>query len=77
MTPAEGIGTLGVTLLLAAFALNLSGRLPARARAYHVLNATGAGLACASAWMIGFLPFVVLEGTWAVVAALALLRRPG
>jgi hypothetical protein len=34
----------------------------------------GGALACASAWMIGFLPFVILEGTWAVFALVALLR---
>lgn len=76
MTTAEAVGTAGVTLLLCAFALNLAGRLSPRGRAYQGLNLAGAGLACASAWMIGFLPFVVLEGTWAAVAAVALLR-PG
>jgi hypothetical protein len=74
VTPAEAVGTLGVALLLAAFGLNLLGRLAAGARPYQALNALGAGLACASAWMIGFAPFVVLEGTWAAVALVALLR---
>jgi len=34
----------------------------------------GAGLACYASWRIDFLPFVVLEGTWALVALAALLR---
>jgi len=28
-----------------------------------------------ASYLIGFMPFVVLEGTWAVVAAVALARR--
>lgn len=72
---ADLIGSLGVGLLLVAFFLNLRGRLAHDARSYQLLNATGAGLACASAYLIGFAPFVVLEGTWAAVAILALVRR--
>jgi hypothetical protein len=41
---------------------------------YIGLNFLGAGLACYSSWLIGFMPFVLLEGCWAVVAAVALLR---
>ena len=35
-------------------------------------NLVGAGLACWSSYLIGFLPFVVLEGVWALAAAYAL-----
>ena len=72
MTPSDAIGSLGVALLLAAFFLNLRGTLNTDALAYRMLNALGAGLACYASWMIGFLPFVVLEGTWCAVAVVAL-----
>lgn len=77
MSTAEWLGSLGVGLLLLAFALNLLGRLSRRSRLYTGLNALGAGMACAAAVLIGFYPFVVLEGTWALVAAAALLRPTG
>jgi hypothetical protein len=71
-TPAHAIGSTGVLLLLVAFFLNLFGFLSRRSRAYQLLNAIGAGLACYSAFLIDFMPFVVLEGTWSLVALVAL-----
>lgn len=75
------IGSIGVAILLAAFLLGLIGRLSVRGRPYLVMNAIGAGLAGLSSWMIGFMPFVILEGTWCLVAVISLLRlfsgRPG
>jgi hypothetical protein len=73
-TTAEWVGSVGVTILLLAFFLNLVGRMSRDGRTYAALNAVGGALACASAWMIGFLPFVVLEGTWAVFGFVALVR---
>lgn len=74
MSVAEAIGSLGVALLLGAFLANLVGWLGRDARAYHALNALGAGLACWASWRIGFVPFVVLEGAWTLVALAALWR---
>jgi hypothetical protein len=74
MTTPEWIGSIGVALLLAAFFLNLFGFLPRTARSYHSMNVLGAGLSCYASYLIGFLPFVVLEGTWSVVALVALAR---
>ncbi|MEX2206863.1 MAG: hypothetical protein WEF50_11610 [Myxococcota bacterium] len=45
MTTADWLGSLGVALLLAAYFLNLVGRLGRERRAYHVVNALGAALA--------------------------------
>lgn len=76
----EIIGFVGVTLLLIAFFLNLFRLLNAESTPYLALNLVGAGLACASSYLIDFLPFVLLEGTWAIVAAVALARsrfKPG
>ena len=74
MTLADWIGSLGVALLLLAFFANAIGRLGATSQAYHALNAVGAALAAWASWQIGFLPFVVLEGTWCLVALVALAR---
>jgi hypothetical protein len=72
---ANLIGTIGVALLLAAFLLNLIKRMSADGYAYSALNLLGAGLACYSSYLIDFLPFVVLEGVWAIAAAFVLGRK--
>ena len=71
---ATVIGFIGVGLLLLAFVLNLAKILKAEGVSYLALNLIGAGLACASSWMIDFMPFVILEGTWAAATLVALVR---
>jgi hypothetical protein len=68
------IGSVGVTLLLVAFLLNLFKLLRSDGYIYTGLNLVGAGLACYSSYLIRFMPFVVLEGVWAVVALVAIGR---
>jgi hypothetical protein len=74
MTTSDLIGAIGVAMLLVAFLLNLLGRLDATSLRYALMNFVGAGLSCAAAVMIDYLPFVVLEGVWAVAALVGLLR---
>lgn len=73
MDLALWIGSVGVFLLLLAFVLNLSGRLPERSRCYLLLNLTGASMAAWYAWAGSALPFVLLEGIWATVSAVRLI----
>jgi hypothetical protein len=68
------VGFLGVAILLLAFFLNLFRRLRTDRAPYLSLNLIGAALACWSSYLIQFVPFVLLEGTRAVVAAVALGR---
>lgn len=75
MSSGELVGTLGVTLLLIAFAMNLANKLAATSTAYLVLNVVGALLACVSSYMIQFWPFVVLEGVW-TISSLVMLLKP-
>ena len=70
------IGFAGVALLLLAFLLNLFKVMRADGYAYLGLNFVGAALACYSSYLISFMPFVVLEGVWALVAAGAMVRKP-
>jgi hypothetical protein len=69
------IGSAGVALLLLAFLLNLLKLMSAEGYAYGLLNFVGAALACYSSWLIAFMPFVVLEGVWALVAAFIVGRK--
>jgi hypothetical protein len=71
---ANLIGFIGVALLLVAFLLNTFRLMRADGRAYTLLNLAGASLAGYSSYLISFMPFVILEGTWAAVAAVALFR---
>ena len=72
---ATWIGSIGVALLLIAFLLNLLKVMRADGWSYLGLNLVGAGLACYSSFLIHFMPFVVLEGTWAGAALVGLGRR--
>jgi hypothetical protein len=74
MNLADIFGTTGVALLLLAFFLNLFGIIQKENKGYILLNFTGAALACYASVLIDFLPFVILEGTWALVALIAFVR---
>ncbi len=76
MTLSVIIGSIGVGLLLVAFLLNLFGWLDQRSRIYAVLNIIGAGLSCYASLLIDYIPFVVLEATWTIVALVGLFRGP-
>ncbi|MBU0983088.1 MAG: hypothetical protein KKA42_04410 [candidate division Zixibacteria bacterium] len=67
------VGSIGVGLLLLAFALNLSHRLSERSVPYLTLNVLGAALAAWYAVDSRMWPFVILEAVWAVTA---LVRLP-
>jgi hypothetical protein len=75
VTPSEWVGTVGVSLLLLAYVLDVTDKLEDDSPWFFGLNAVGAALAGLSAYMIKFWPFVVLEGIWAVVSVVAWVRR--
>ena len=74
MSFAEALGTIGVSLLLIGFFLNLFGLMKRSTLKYVLLNLFGGGLACTACILIEFFPFVILEGTWTVVALVGLGR---
>ncbi len=69
------IGFIGVSLLLLAFLLNLFSLMRSEGYPYLILNFVGASLAGYSSYLINSMPFVALEGAWALVAAVALVRK--
>lgn len=73
-TPATVIGFIGVAFLLIAFLLNLFRVLKSDGHLYTSLNVIGASMACYSSYLIDFMPFVLLEAVWAIVAAAGLAR---
>ncbi len=72
MSFAEILGTAGVSMILVGFTLNLFGIMQRRSYKYVLLNLVGGALACTASILIEFFPFVILEGTWTVVAVVGL-----
>ena len=69
------IGSLGVTLLLLAFLLNLFRYIAQNSLIYILLNISGAALSCYASLLIHYTPFVILEATWCGVALVALVKK--
>lgn len=70
---SDWIGFIGVAILLVAFLLNILNRIERNSVSYILMNVIGAGLACIASWMINYLPFVILEGTWTLVSLFAFI----
>jgi hypothetical protein len=68
------IGTLGVGLILLAYFLNTARLLEKNRRLFYVMNIIGAALACYASFIIDYLPFVILEGTWTLVSVYGLMK---
>ncbi|MGZ3945277.1 MAG: CBU_0592 family membrane protein [Mucilaginibacter sp.] len=76
MKTSDIIASIGVIILLIAFFLNLNKKLKADRKTYILMNLIGAGICCYASYMVKFYPFVVLEGIWAFVALISLLKVP-
>jgi hypothetical protein len=68
-------GSIGVTLLLIAFLLNLFKIISTESKIYTLLNIIGAGISCYASALIHYMPFVILEATWCLVALIALVKN--
>ena len=71
------MGSLGVAILLLAFVLNMLKIIRTESLSYLLLNFVGAGIACFASWLIPYFPFVILEGVWAVVSLVSLVKHLG
>jgi hypothetical protein len=69
------VGSLGVALLLVAFFLNLFKFIQQDSLAYIILNISGAALSGYASFLINYLPFVLLETIWCLVAVFALIKK--
>jgi membrane associated rhomboid family serine protease len=74
MTFVDWIGSCGVFLILVAYYLNVTSRLGSKNLLFILLNLVGASLACLASYLIDYLPFVILEGVWALVSGYALFN---
>ncbi|MCX8492351.1 MAG: hypothetical protein ORN54_14930 [Cyclobacteriaceae bacterium] len=79
MTTADWIGSIGVSILLVAFLLNLLKKIAQDSVSYISMNLIGALLAGLASWMINYTPFIILEAVWVLVSMVSLvsiLRKP-
>lgn len=75
MSFSEITGSIGVSILLVAYLLNMLKIIKTEGLAYPLLNFIGAGIACYASWLISYIPFVILEGVWALVSLTGVLRK--
>lgn len=74
MTTTDWIGAIGVFLILMGYFLNLREIIKPTDLSYILLNLLGAGIACLASVLISYTPFIVLEGIWALVSLMALMK---
>lgn len=74
MNTVDWIGFVGVFQILLAYMLNVFGKLEKKDLAFILLNLLGASLACAASVLMQYMPFIILEGVWAFVSLISLLK---
>ena len=70
----QGVGLVGVVLMLVAYGLTISNRMDARATPALVMNLSGSLMVLASLWQDWNLPAAVIESAWAMIALAGLVR---
>jgi hypothetical protein len=74
MSHATLISAIGVSLLLLAFVGSSSKIIAQQSLAYWLFNLVGGALATVGAWLIGSVPFMVLEAVWTVASLVGLVK---
>ena len=74
MTTTDWIGFIGVSILLAAYFLNLTNKIKKDGSTYLMLNIIGAAIACFASILLHYLPFIILEGAWTLVSVYGLYK---
>ena len=72
MSSSDMVGSIGVILMLIAFLLNILDKLGNNHPFYITLNFIGGILSCTASCLIQYTPFIILEGTWALISGWAL-----
>jgi membrane-bound ClpP family serine protease len=75
MNLTDWLGFVGVFLILIAYFLNSFGFIATKSIIFILLNLFGAILACLASVLLKYVPFIVLEGIWALVSLISLLKQ--
>ncbi|MFN7117184.1 MAG: CBU_0592 family membrane protein [Saprospiraceae bacterium] len=65
----------GVFLILLAFFLQTFDYIKSNSQIYLIMNIIGSALAAYGSYLLGSIPFIILESTWCIVSIIGLLRR--
>ena len=74
MNLTDWIGFIGVFQILLAYALHVLGKISNSSLGFILLNLIGAVMACTASILLNYLPFIILEGIWALVSFYSLLK---
>jgi hypothetical protein len=74
MNKVDWIGFIGVFQILLAYILNVVGKVEKTDLIFILLNLIGAGMACFASILMNYLPFIILEGIWAFISLISLIR---
>ena len=74
MNHIDWIGFAGVFQILLAYILNIMGKLKKEDLAFILLNLVGAIMACLASVLMNYLPFIILEGVWALASLISLFK---
>ena len=74
MNTNDIIGTIGVGTILLAYFLNIFSWIKKDGVLFYLMNIIGASIACYTSYLIHYIPFVIIEGTWTVVSIMGLLK---
>ncbi|MFY9242893.1 MAG: hypothetical protein WAO74_07695 [Polaribacter sp.] len=73
MNIVDWIGFFGVFQILLAYLLSVIKKIKTDSLAFILLNLSGAIMACIASILIKYIPFVILEGAWALVSFFSLI----
>ena len=68
MNTTDWIGFIGVFLILLAYILNELCKVTNKNLVFILLNLIGASVACLASLLLNYIPFIILEGVWALVS---------
>jgi uncharacterized membrane protein len=74
MNTTDWIGFIGVFQILLAYILNVIGKIKSDDLSFILLNLFGASMACIASILMEYVPFILLEGVWAIVSLISLIR---
>ena len=74
MNFTDWLGFIGVALILLAYFLNVTNKVRNNSYTFILLNLVGASLACIASVLLNYLPFIILEGVWALISLISLVK---
>ncbi len=74
MNANDIIGAIGVGIILLAYFLSIFSWIKKEGILFYLMNIIGASIACITSYLINYIPFVILEGSWVIVSIVGLLK---